>query len=132
MVKYYISLLSVLLGLSSFGQEESEPCQPPQKKVLRLIKAGSEAPDARTAVVKFNEAIELNEENAMAYYEYAMYAYFKAEEEYGKSPNPTLGDKMLLKSEAMFLTAYYLCSDYHSNIFYYLGIIKYNQENFAE
>jgi outer membrane protein OmpA-like peptidoglycan-associated protein/tetratricopeptide (TPR) repeat protein len=132
MVKYYISLLSLILGLSSFAQEESEPCQSPEKKVLKLINAGSEAPDARTAVAKFNEAIELNDENAMVYYEYAMYAYLQAEEEYSKSPNPALGDKMLLKAESMFLTAYDLCSDYHSNIFYYLGIIKYNQENFAD
>lgn len=130
MIKYYISLFSIIIGLSSFAQEESEPCQPPRKKALKLIKAASEAPDARTAVKKFGEAIELDEENAMVYYEYAMYAYFKAEEEYSKSANPAVGDKMLLKAEAMFLTAYDLCSDYHSNIFYYLGIIKYNQENF--
>lgn len=132
MVKYYISLLTITIGLTTCAQEESEPCQPPGKKVLKLINAGAEAEDSRTAVTKFNEAIELEEDNATVYYEYAMYAYFKAEEEYSKSPNPALGDKMLLKAESMFLVAHDLCSDYHSNIFYYLGIIKYNQENFEE
>ncbi|NRA13540.1 MAG: hypothetical protein HRT57_16475, partial [Crocinitomicaceae bacterium] len=130
MAKYYITLLIVIIGSTAFAQEESEACQPPGKKALKLIKAGIEAKDSRTAVTKFNEAIALGEDNAMVYYEYGMFAYLKAEEDYRNSPNPALGDKMLVKAEKMFLTAHDLCSDYHSNIFYYLGIIKYNQEDF--
>ena len=88
MAKYYISLLIISFGMTVFAQEESEACQPPDKKVLKLITKATEAEDARTAVTNFNEAMALNEENAMVYYEYAMYAYAQAEIAYNKNPNP--------------------------------------------
>lgn len=131
MAKYYISLLIISFGMTVFAQEESEACQPPDKKVLKLITKATEAEDARTAVTNFNEAMALNEENAMVYYEYAMYAYAQAEIAYNKNPNPAQGDKMLKKSQEMFLNTLDLCSDYHSNVFFYLGIIEYNKMDMA-
>lgn len=127
MVKYYFSLVFLVSGLFTHAQEEAEPCQEPSKKIVKLIEAGVNAPDARTAVEKFNEAIKENEENAMAYYEYAMYAYNKALDAYDVDPNPAAGDRLFAKAEELFLNVLDLCPDYHSNVPYYLGVINYSQ-----
>jgi len=129
MAKYYISLLIITIGITAFGQEESEACLPPGKKVMKLINAGMEAKDAATAVTKFKEAIEMDDENAVAYYEYGKYAYDAAQNAYKTNPNPAQGDRMLVKAEEMLLAARELCKDYHSNIPFLLGAIKFMQDD---
>lgn len=129
MAKYYISLLILTFGFTLNAQEESEACLPPAKKILKTINAAIEAKEARVAVTKFNEAIEADDENAMAYYEYGMYAYQRALDFYESNPNPALGDKSFKKAEEMFLATIEICSDYHSNCYYYLGVIKYSQND---
>lgn len=99
---------------------------------MKLIIAGANAPDAATAVKNFDEAIELDESNATAYYEYGMYAYNKALEYYETYPNPAMGDKSFKTAEAMFLQTLERCSDYHSNCSYYLGVINYTQKEMDE
>ena len=129
MVKYYCSFLFLALTSVGFSQEESEACQEPPKKIMKLIDAGKNAPDARTAVEKFTEAIEADESSATAYYEFAMYAYNKGVEAYNTDPNPAAGDRLFKKAEEMFLSTLDVCSDYHSNCTYYLGVIKYSQQD---
>jgi len=75
MTKFLFFLLSFFILFNTSAQEEYEACVKPSKKVMKYLKAASEAKDARTAVENFNAAIKLDEENATAYYEYAMYAY---------------------------------------------------------
>ena len=58
-----------------------------------------------------------------------MYAYNKALVAYETNPNPAAGDRLLVKAEAMFLTTLELCSDYHSNVPYFLGVINYTQKD---
>ena len=129
MVKYYFSFLFVSVGFLSIAQEESEACLPPSKKVMKLINAGVNAKDARTAVTSFSAAIEADEENATAYYEYGMYAYNQGLKYYEENPNPALGDKSFKKAEEMFASTLDVCPDYHSNCTYYLGVINFAQSD---
>lgn len=132
MKQQYISALFLLLSTLSFAQEESEDCLPPDKKVEKLIIAGANAPDAATAVQNFDAAIEMDESNATAYYEYGMYAYNKALEYYETYPNPAMGDKSLKTAEELFKQTLERCSNYHSNCSYYLGVINYTQKEMEE
>lgn len=128
MIKFYCSLFVLMLAATSaIAQEESEACMDPSKKAMKLIEAGKNAEDARTAVEKFNEAIKLDESNAVAYYEFGMYAYNKALEAYDRDPNPAAGDRLFKKAEEMFLSTIEACPDYHSDCLYYLGVINYSQ-----
>ena len=95
----YLLLLFSSVILSFSAQEEDESCLPPSKKVLKFIEVGSKALDAKTAVDNFNSAIELAPENAMVYYEYAMYAYDAGLVYYEKQPNPAMGDRSFQKAE---------------------------------
>ncbi len=131
MNKYYWSVL-LIFSVSSFtllAQEEDEACMEPSKKVMKYIINAVNAPDAKTAVDNFNAAIQADESNATAYYEYAMYAYDNGLKYYESQPNATLGDRSFQKAEEMFLQALDKCPDYHANCTYYLGVINYTQQD---
>ena len=123
----YISLFFISFSLITFSQEESEACLEPSKKVMKLINAGINAKDAPTAVTNFKAAIEMDEDNATAYYEYGMYAYMKALEYYDRYPNPAKGDKSFQKAKEMFQLTLDRCSDYHANCSYFIGVVYYKQ-----
>ena len=125
----YVYFLVILLSQSfnSFSQEEDEACLPPEKKVLKLLEVAKKSSDTKSAIANFSEAITLAPENAMVYYEYAMFAYTMGLKNYDEQPNPTMGDRNFVKAEEMFQTALEHCSDYHANCSYYLGVINYTQ-----
>lgn len=127
MIKYYLFLTTCILSSGFFAQEEDESCADPPKKVLRLIETAKNA-DAQMAVTGFDAAIAAAPDNAMAYYEFGMYAYNRALGFYeAATPNKSAGDKSLAKAEEMFRLALEYCNDYHANCSYYLGVINYNQ-----
>jgi outer membrane protein OmpA-like peptidoglycan-associated protein len=134
MIKNYtlLLLISLLSTAQAFAQEEDESCLPPAKKTIKLIEKAVASSDPKTAVLTFNQAIEAEPDNAMAYYEYAMYAYQQAMKAYDVNPNPTVGDKGMVKAAEMFSQTLELCSDYHANCAYYLGVIKYSQDNMPD
>tara|TARA_B100000508_G_scaffold136157_1_gene128838 strand:- start:93839 stop:95881 length:2043 start_codon:yes stop_codon:yes gene_type:complete len=117
--------LFTILFFSTIAQTEDESCEPPKKKVQKLLDKAKNA-EPREASKLFNEAIDEDDDNAMAYYEFAMYAYNRGLEQYEKSPNPKLGDKSMQTAEKLFKQTLERCSDYHANCFYYLGIINYS------
>ena len=125
----YVYFLVILLSQSfiSFSQEEDESCLPPDKKVLKLLEVAKKSSDTKSAIANFSEAITLAPENAMVYYEYAMFAYTMGLKNYDEQPNPAMGDRNFAKAEEMFQTALEHCSDYHANCSYYLGVINYTQ-----
>lgn len=125
-------LISLFTSANLFAQVEDESCLPPSKKTLKLIDKAATSTDVKVAVVTFNQAIDAEPDNAMVYYEYAMYAYQQAMKAYEVNPNPSIGDRGMLKAEEMFLKTLELCSDYHANCTYYLGVIKYSQDNMPE
>ena len=130
----YVYFLVILLSQSfnSFSQEEDEACLPPEKKVLKLLEVAKKSSDTKSAIANFSEAITLAPENAMVYYEYAMFAYTMGLKNYDEQPNPAMGDRNFVKAEEMFQTALEHCSDYHANCSYYLGVINYTQLDKAE
>ena len=71
------------------------------KKALKYIEAGTNATDAKTAVDNFNSAIAEAPDNAMVYYDYAMYAYNSGTKYIETLPNPALGEKSYKKAEEM-------------------------------
>ncbi len=132
MTKYIFLFFSFCIIFNSGAQEEYEACVAPSKKVLKYLKAANQAKDARTAVENFNAAIKLDEENATAYYEYAMYAYESGLKYYKTYPNPARGDKSFQKAEEMFRISLDNCEDFHANCSYYLGVINYSQKDMQE
>ena len=129
MSRIYFSLVLLLFPLISLSQEESEACLPPSKKITKLIQAGVNAKDAPTAVTNFKDAIAMDEGNATAYYEYAVYAYVKGVEYYDTYPNPAKGDKSFETAERLFQEAIDRCPDFHANCYYFLGVINYTQKD---
>lgn len=134
MVKQYFTLCIGLLAFSitSYAQVEDESCLPPSKKVVKMIDNARNSADAKTAITGFLEAIEAAPDNAMPYYEYAMYAYQQGVKYYETQPNPAMGDKSFTKAEEMFRKALEFCSDYHGNCTYYLGVINYSQKQMED
>ncbi len=134
MLQKYLTLISLTLFISQFGisQEEDEACLPPSKKIIKILDAAKVAPDAQTAVGGFAEAIKENPDNAMVYYDFAMYAYEKGTTYLETLPNPSLGEKSYKKAEEMFQEALNHCADYNANCSYYLGVINFHQEEKTE
>lgn len=129
MKHFYLLIIFSCVFFLSFAQEEDESCLPPSKKVLKLIETASKSSDPKSAVDNFNSAIAAAPDNAMVYYEYAMYAYNSGLNYYDTDPNPAKGDRSFLKAEEMFQKTLELCSDYHANCSYYLGVINYTQQD---
>jgi len=129
MNKLYLSFFALSLSVFTFAQEA---CDNPSKKVLKVIAEALKSKDTRSAVGKFNAAIEMDEENAKAYYEYGVYAYNNAMNFYETKPNPSMGGRSLQKSEELFRVVLDLCPDYHANASYYLGVINYMQQEMPE
>lgn len=131
-MKLKISMFILLTGsvVSANAQVDDTSCLPPDKKVVKIIEKAKLSADAKTAVDAFLEAIKSAPENAMPYYEYGVYAFNKASEYYNRQPNPAMeaGDKSLQKAEELFLEVLELCSNYHADVFYNLGVINYTQQ----
>jgi len=110
--------------------EEDESCLPPPKKMMQRIEKATNESDAKMAVEGFLYVIDRIPDNATAYFHYAMYAFNKAQEYYKYNPN--MGDKSMQKAEELFLTCLEHCPDYHADIYYHLGVIKYSQQNIEQ
>jgi outer membrane protein OmpA-like peptidoglycan-associated protein len=134
MQKKYLLIvgLSFIMHSFTFSQKEDESCLPPNKKVLKVLTEAKEAKDAKTRIDAFMKAIADAPDNAMPYYEYAIYAYESGVQNYSTFPEPTRGDKSFLKAEEMFLETIERCPDYHSLCLYYLGVINYSQNDMPE
>ncbi|WP_341905881.1 OmpA family protein [Fluviicola taffensis] len=130
MWKNYLLIAGISLAFinSFYAQEEDPSCLAPSKKTQKLIDAGKNAADGKTASENFAKAIEAEPENAGPYYEFGVYAYLAGMKYYETVANPATGDRSFLKAEELFEKAAELCPDYHSNIYYYLGVINYTQE----
>jgi len=128
----YLPLFSLFVATNLFAQVEDESCLPPDKKVLKLVQTGKAASTPQEAVENFGKAIESAPDNAMPLFEFAVYYYHLGEKQYESNPNPAAGDKSFAKAEQLLIQAYDLCSNYHSDMFYFLGIINYTQEEMEE
>ncbi|MCO5259531.1 MAG: OmpA family protein [Crocinitomicaceae bacterium] len=128
----FLFLISILT-FNGFAQIDDEACTPPDKKVVKIIEKAKLSTDPKLAVDGFLQAMDLAPEKAMVYFEYGMYAFNKASEYYNRQPTPNTaaGDKSLQKAEDMLMQAVDLCGYYHADMYYYLGVINYTQQDMA-
>lgn len=128
----YTAAILISFGSIAIAQEEDEACLPPSKKVMKYINAATSAKDLKTAATNFKAALEADDENATAWYEYAMYTYQTGIRHYETQPNPAMGDRSFAKAEELFKETLDRCSDFHANCTYYLGVINYTQKDMPE
>jgi outer membrane protein OmpA-like peptidoglycan-associated protein/tetratricopeptide (TPR) repeat protein len=124
---FLVTLILASTSLYSIAQQEDPSCALPGKKTQKYLSAASNSTDPKTAYENFTKAIESEPENAGVYFEFGLYTYNAAMRYYENGQNP-LGDRSFQKSEEMFEKTIELCSDYHSDAYYFLGVINYTQE----
>lgn len=128
MNKFYFLLLLFTVPFLLFSQEEDESCLPPSKKVLKTLEKAKKS-DIQQAASLFREAIDLDPDNATAYYEFGLYAYERGLLLYERDPDPRQGDQNMKIAENYFQKTIEKCSDFHSDCYYYLGVINYGFGN---
>ena len=130
MVKIFTVILFIW-GFStiSFTQVDDPSCQPPKKKTQKLIDKAKGEANFRDAVLLFREAIDNEPDNATPYFEFASNAYQRGMQLYNNNPDPRLGDSYMKKAEGLYQKTLERCSDFHSDCYYYLGIINYSFGN---
>lgn len=130
MKQFLIFWFLLVMCAPVFAQEEDENCTSPNKKAMKQLNAAINSPDLRTAVEKFNTAIDLDGEKALIYYEYAMYAYNNAMQLYERATNPAAGNRAMARAEKLFLQTIETCPNYHANCYYHLGVISYTRKDY--
>ncbi len=131
MLKNTLLFLLFVISKQLVAQDPTISCGKPPKKAFKLIQKAKETTVGSEKVISFNEAIALAPDNAMAYYEFGVYAFEDADRLFAKGTDAgnLAGDKSMLKAEELFLKAISFCPDYHANCFYYLGVINYFQKD---
>lgn len=131
MRKFYLIILLILTSTTflSAQKHEDDACNPPSKKVIKLIEAAKKAGSLEDVQKNYREAIKLSQDNATAYFEYGLFYYKYAMNLYRNNPNPKDGDRALDVAKKQFETAVDLCPDFHADSYYYLGAIAYNFKN---
>lgn len=131
MNKLYLLLGVTFLTLNAFSQDEEvdEACNPPTKKTQKMIENATESESVQVAVDNFNKAMNAEPGNAMAYYEYGIYAYNLGMKNLNSNQNSA--NKSFSKAESLFQEVMGICEDYNAGTLYYLGVIKYMQRDNA-
>ena len=108
--------------------EEDESCTFPDKKVLKIVDKAKSTP-APERYKLFKQATDAAPDKAMVYFEYALLSFQEAQEAYNSSYDPSKGDRLMVKAKGLFEKVVELCSDYHADMYYYLGGIYYMQQD---
>jgi outer membrane protein OmpA-like peptidoglycan-associated protein/tetratricopeptide (TPR) repeat protein len=127
MIKLYSFTFIIFLCTTHpcFCQQEAESCLPPNKKIVKILDKAKTSPPQDAALL-FKEATHGASDNATPYFEFGVYAYQQAMEAYDKNPNPKVGDQSLKNAQELFKKTIDLCDDFHSDAYYYLGVINYS------
>lgn len=125
---YYLIVFLILIPSLSNAQVEDESCLPPSKKIQKIINK-AKGSDIQEASKLFKDAMDADPDNATVYYEFAMYAYNRAMTLYERNPDPKQGDQNMRVAEGLFIKTLERCEDYHSDCYYYLGVINYSLNN---
>lgn len=128
-------LIGVLFLCMSMGgvlaQVEDVDCKPPSKKAQKILDKASSAPPQEASVL-FQEAMDKDDQNATVYYEFAMYMFENAQEQYRRNPDPRVGDKSMRTAAQLFKKSIDRCDYFHSDCLYFLGVIYYHFEEKTE
>ena len=85
-MNYYFVLFVAAISFTTIAQVEDESCLPPAKKIVKQIELARKSKDPKTVVNLLNMAIAAAPDNAMAYYEYGMYAHAAGVKYYEEQP----------------------------------------------
>jgi outer membrane protein OmpA-like peptidoglycan-associated protein/tetratricopeptide (TPR) repeat protein len=116
-----------LFTVPAFAQEEDPSCLPPSKKAQKYLDAANNSSDPQAAAENYQKAIDEAPDNAAVYFYTGKHAYDLGMKYFETQPNPALGERSFVKAEAMFEKAAEYCNDYHSDMYYLLGVINYSQ-----
>lgn len=126
---YFLQFIFILFFPTLIlAQVEDESCLPPNKKIQKIVNK-AKASDVQEASKLFKQAMDLAPDNAVIYYEFAMYAYNRALTLYDRNPDPKQGDQNMRVAEGYFQQALDRCQDFHSDCHYYMGVINYSFGN---
>lgn len=129
---FTISLFILVFPTLIFSQVDDESCLPPKKKTQKVLEKAVNESETGEAVKLYRQAIDLEPDNATAYYEFAIFTYLKGVELYNNDPDPKSGDRYMKMAEGLFIKTLERCSDFHSDCLYYLGVINYSFGNEKE
>jgi len=115
-------LVFLLAGLSTSAQDEPGPCDPPtDKKIVKLLEEAGKAKDGTTRHAKLKASLEADPECGECIFQLALSAY-KIGRESGKGYDAALRYFEQLESK---------CPDYHSDVPYHMGAIRYGTGDHA-
>jgi outer membrane protein OmpA-like peptidoglycan-associated protein/tetratricopeptide (TPR) repeat protein len=105
------------------AQDEDDPsCMPPDKKVVKILDKAKTS-SVQDAAKFFKDATDAAPENAMVYFEFAMYTFEEAQE--AAKLNVQKAEKLLKKAQGLFEKCLAMCDNYHADVYFYLGGIHY-------
>jgi len=105
------------------AQDEDDPsCMPPDKKVIKILDKAKTS-SVQDAAKLFKDATDAAPENAMVYFEFAMYTFEEAQE--AAKLNVQKAEKLLKKAQGLFEKCLAMCDNYHADVYFYLGGIHY-------
>lgn len=122
-VRYTSTLLTaLLLSLPALAQDEPGPCDPPtDKKVVKLLEEAARAKDGVTRHQKLKASLEQDGECAECLFQLGLSAY-RIGRESGKGYDA---------AQRYFEQLQAKCPEYHSDVPYHLGAIRYGNGDFA-
>ncbi len=122
MIKY-LTLLFLVFSLSASAQEECElPDNGKVKKLYEKALDRKKTKDATKRMEYMKQAIEEDESCAPCYWDLAKRSYSKAR--YNKTS--------FVKAKEYYEQVEELCPNYHSDLYYYLGLMNYQEGNSKE
>lgn len=132
-MKHYLILFFALFTFTAllFAQEADNidpSCAAPSKKVQKMLDNALNTKDPMASVTFFNKALAAEPELAAVYFTYGKYVYEAGLEYFKTETTPAKGERAFKKTEELMLKASEYCSDYHSDIYYILGVVNYAQE----
>jgi outer membrane protein OmpA-like peptidoglycan-associated protein/tetratricopeptide (TPR) repeat protein len=122
-MRYYLTFTIAFTFCICLQAQPDECAQPTNKKVIKLIEESYNPKlDYRERQLKLREALKIDPNCAECEYQLALRAYKKAEKE--------TGDYKF--AEEHFRALINMCPKYHSDPYYYLGVLHYGRKEFEE
>lgn len=124
MNKFVLVSIAVLLNISMFAQEDEESCRTvDNKKVKKLLEQSKDPKLPRKEQnLLLKEALTIDESCAPCLFQLGKNAYDNARED---NLTPTSAIEYFKKLLAT-------CPDYHADVYYYMGVIYYGEEEFEQ
>jgi outer membrane protein OmpA-like peptidoglycan-associated protein/Tol biopolymer transport system component len=119
-----LTLLALILSAPVIHaqDEDDASCKAPDKKVVKLLDKAKNS-DPQNAAKLFKEATDAAPENALIYFEFAMYTFEEAQEV--ANINMQKAERLLRKSQSLFEKCLSICDNYHADVYFFLGGIHY-------